>query len=98
MVVLGSGGHTTEMLKLIKRIDHNIYTPITFIIAETDKTSIEKTIIDWKPSTNDIFVKIPRSREVGYTDQSHCEFYLVICSNHRLVNPGHRPSLVLCVR
>jgi beta-1,4-N-acetylglucosaminyltransferase len=65
MVVLGSGGHTTEILKLMKRLNRSVYTPIAFVVAETDKTSQEKTALDWKPSAADEFVIIPRSREVG---------------------------------
>lgn len=64
MAVLGSGGHTTELLKLMKRLKRDVYTPITFVVAETDKTSAEKTRLDWKPTPVDSFVVIPRSREV----------------------------------
>lgn len=64
MAVLGSGGHTTELLKLMKRLKRDVYAPIAFVVAETDKTSQEKTELDWKPSPADSFVIIPRSREV----------------------------------
>lgn len=64
MVVLGSGGHTTEILKLMKRFDRDVYSPIAFVVAATDKTSQEKTEIDWQPRDVDSFVVIPRSREV----------------------------------
>lgn len=65
MAVLGSGGHTTEMLKLMKRLDRNVYSPVAFVVAETDKTSKEKTELDWRPRADvDKFVVIPRSREV----------------------------------
>lgn len=64
MVVLGSGGHTTEMLKLMKRFDRDVYSPIAFVVAATDRTSQEKTEIDWQPRAVDTFVIIPRSREV----------------------------------
>ncbi|KAK1943341.1 UDP-N-acetylglucosamine transferase subunit ALG14 [Phytophthora citrophthora] len=64
MAVLGSGGHTTELLKLMKKLKREIYTPITFVVAETDKTSQAKTELDWKPTQKDSFAIIPRSREV----------------------------------
>jgi hypothetical protein len=57
MAVLGSGGHTTELLKLVKRLRREIYTPITFVVAETE--------LDWKPNEKDSFAVIPRSREVA---------------------------------
>lgn len=65
MAVLGSGGHTTELLKLMKKLKRDIYTPITFVVAETDKTSQAKTELDWKPTENDSYAIIPRSREVA---------------------------------
>ena len=38
-VVLGSGGHTTEMMKMVSALDKNIYTPRTYYIAQTDTFS-----------------------------------------------------------
>lgn len=64
MIVLGSGGHTTEMLQLIKKLDTEIYSPITFVVASSDSTSIEKTKLDRHLHPNDQFIVIPRSREV----------------------------------
>jgi beta-1,4-N-acetylglucosaminyltransferase len=42
MVVLGSGGHTTEILRLTSALNKDVYQPRTFIIAETDSRSEEK--------------------------------------------------------
>lgn len=42
MVVLGSGGHTTEMLQLIKNLDPKLYTPFVVVVASTDTTSIRR--------------------------------------------------------
>lgn len=42
LVVLGSGGHTTEILKLIHQLDRSIYTPIHYCYAKSDTTSILK--------------------------------------------------------
>ena len=44
-MVLGSGGHTTEMVALARALDRQVYTPRTYIIAQTDtlsKIKIEK--------------------------------------------------------
>ena len=44
-MVLGSGGHTTEMVALSRTLDRAVYTPRTYIIAKTDllsKIRIEK--------------------------------------------------------
>ncbi|POM77460.1 UDP-N-acetylglucosamine transferase subunit ALG14, partial [Phytophthora palmivora] len=59
MAVLGSGGHTTALLKLMKKLKRDVYTPITFVVAETDKTSQTKTKLDWKPTERDSFGEIP---------------------------------------
>ena len=44
LVVLGSGGHTTEMLHLIKHLDPSKYDPIRFIVATTDTTSERRVL------------------------------------------------------
>lgn len=69
LVVLGSGGHTTEMLHLLKNLDPKKYKPLLYVVAATDSTSLRRV---------DAFVEngqggrrpdqvyfIPRSREVG---------------------------------
>ena len=45
LVVLGSGGHTTEMLHLLSSItitNHDNYKPLNYIIASTDTTSTNR--------------------------------------------------------
>ena len=42
LVYFGSGGHTTEMIRLITNLSPSKYNPITFAIGHTDTTSIEK--------------------------------------------------------
>ena len=42
LAVLGSGGHTTEMLKLVQALNDEKYTPKTFVYAKTDFISPEK--------------------------------------------------------
>ncbi|CAH0520480.1 unnamed protein product [Peronospora belbahrii] len=96
MAVLGSGGHTTELLKLMKRLKRDVYTPFTFVVAETDKTSQVKTELDWKPAEIDSFATIPRSREVGQSWFSSVWTTLqsFISCLHLVYN--RRPQLVLC--
>lgn len=80
MIVLGSGGHTAEMLKLMDAVDKHLYCPRTYVVAETDKMSGLKALArerSWAespgeapsalgpPSSQDYEVcVIPRSREV----------------------------------
>eukprot|EP00475_Leptophrys_vorax_P026683 TRINITY_DN3784_c0_g1_i1.p2 TRINITY_DN3784_c0_g1~~TRINITY_DN3784_c0_g1_i1.p2 ORF type:complete len:178 (+),score=35.32 TRINITY_DN3784_c0_g1_i1:387-920(+) len=72
LAVLGSGGHTTEMLHLIKYImnddsnDKIILKSIRYVVADTDKTSKAQALAAHEnlpviPS----FDTIRRSREVG---------------------------------
>ena len=42
LAVLGSGGHTTEMLKLVGALSSCEYNPRTFVYANTDVVSPEK--------------------------------------------------------
>ncbi|CCI42376.1 unnamed protein product [Albugo candida] len=96
MIVLGSGGHTTEMLQLIRKLDTEIYSPITFVVASSDSTSIEKTKLDRHLHPNDQFIVIPRSREVGQswlTSIWTTLHSLIICFHIIWIQ---RPDLLLC--
>lgn len=66
-VVLGSGGHTGEMIKLLSGMDLKIYQPIEFIIAQTDKMSPQKIeLLRDKGKKFDYSINvIKRSRSVG---------------------------------
>ncbi|CAH0492376.1 unnamed protein product [Peronospora farinosa] len=96
MAVLGSGGHTTELLKLIKRLNREVYTPITFVVAQTDKTSQMKTELDWKLTAIDSFAIIPRSREVGQSWMSSVWTTLQSLQSCLYLVYKCRPQLVLC--
>ncbi|XP_044158196.1 UDP-N-acetylglucosamine transferase subunit ALG14 homolog [Bufo gargarizans] len=69
LVVAGSGGHTTEVLRLLSGLSKSYY-PTHYVLAETDKMSEEKihlfeTSKD-KTSEDPLYTihRIPRSREV----------------------------------
>lgn len=49
-IVLGSGGHTSEMIKLLSGTDLKKFTPREYIVADTDKMSIQK-IKDFEASS-----------------------------------------------
>ena len=93
MIVLGSGGHTCEMLKLAAALDKDKYTPRTFVVAASDSFSHQKAA-QFDPQAT--VVTVPRSREVG---QSWLTSVLTTISasvasfNILLI---HRPRLVLC--
>ena len=76
LVVLGSGGHTTEMLHLIKNLNQDRYDPVVLVIATSDRTSLRrvqayphslpiKNKDNLTENINECIFRIPRSREVG---------------------------------
>ncbi|KAA6391649.1 MAG: putative UDP-N-acetylglucosamine transferase subunit ALG14 [Streblomastix strix] len=69
IIVLGSGGHTSEMLALLAGVDLSVFIPRTYVVGNTDKISGIKA--DVFEQTNEEKGKkkysvknIPRSREV----------------------------------
>ena len=67
LVVLGSGGHTAEMLRLITDFDFDRYGPLTLVTAATDTTSranAERELPREALATAR-WAAIPRAREVG---------------------------------
>ncbi|XP_054878757.1 UDP-N-acetylglucosamine transferase subunit ALG14 homolog isoform X1 [Poeciliopsis prolifica] len=70
LVVAGSGGHTTEIMRLMESLSA-AYTPRHYVIADTDKMSEEKIVAfeSSKPKSDaDVqftINRIPRSREVA---------------------------------
>ncbi|XP_037135906.1 UDP-N-acetylglucosamine transferase subunit ALG14 homolog isoform X1 [Syngnathus acus] len=101
LVVAGSGGHTTEILRLMKSLS-SAYSPRFYIIADTDTMSEErirafeksKQILDCDPQFT--IHRIPRSREVHQSWSSsvlstlNAQFYAIPLI-FRL-----RPDMVLC--
>lgn len=112
MVVLGSGGHTTEMLSMIRPLDPKLFHPILFVKAQTDTTSLQRLkhqrmILSANDNNNNrsndddttaplVVFDIPRSREVG---QSY--FTSIFTTLRSFVTCAglvlyHRPRIVLC--
>ena len=44
MVIFGSGGHTTEMLSIINKLEAQKYNPIYFVVAQVSNTYILNTL------------------------------------------------------
>ena len=40
LVVLGSGGHTSEMIAMLQGMDGERYTPVAFVVADSDTSSL----------------------------------------------------------
>lgn len=74
MVVLGSGGHTAEMLALASKLDKTVYQPRCYVVGHTDSLGSVKAAAAEKPVTPQVqdttnlnwsVRNLPRSREVG---------------------------------
>ena len=93
MIVLGSGGHTCEMLKLVSALDKEKYTPRTYIVATSDSFSQQKAV-EFDPKAH--VVTVPRSREVGqsWLTTVITTIYASLASYNVMLT--HKPRLVLC--
>ncbi|XP_045583107.1 UDP-N-acetylglucosamine transferase subunit ALG14 [Procambarus clarkii] len=102
LVVLGSGGHTGEMLKMIAMLDPFCYRPRVYVVAATDAISFKRlSQTEEKLQVNDegddqfVVEVVPRTREVGQSWVStaySAMWALIFCI---LVVARHRPSLIL---
>ena len=63
MIVLGSGGHTTEMLRMVESLDRDAYSPRTYVCADTDRMSSSK-LATAESEGGYVLRLIPRAREV----------------------------------
>lgn len=97
MIVLGSGGHTAEMLSLTANISVEKYQPRQYVVAKSDSTSIRKLEVATKaPIPAGSVHCIPRSREVGqsWVTSFISTLYAIIWSTVLIARL--RPALVLC--
>mmetsp|Transcript_38334 Transcript_38334/g.120205 ORF Transcript_38334/g.120205 Transcript_38334/m.120205 type:complete len:211 (-) Transcript_38334:123-755(-) len=95
LAVLGSGGHTMEMLAILRGLDAARYGPLHFVVAETDESS-EAKVRASKVRQPDAYHVIPRAREVGQSYASSVPSTLrAALASLRLVF-ALRPDLILC--
>ncbi|XP_028666947.1 UDP-N-acetylglucosamine transferase subunit ALG14 homolog isoform X1 [Erpetoichthys calabaricus] len=101
LVVAGSGGHTTEILRLMESLSP-CYNPRHYVIAETDTMSKDKICClevsrKYKYAEQEYTIhKIPRSREVHQSWSS-----TLLTTLHSLLYSGPlvftlKPDLILC--
>ncbi|KAJ3010737.1 UNVERIFIED_CONTAM: UDP-N-acetylglucosamine transferase subunit, partial [Siphonaria sp. JEL0065] len=95
LIVLGSGGHTSEMLSLLKTVDKQSLSPRIYVAASTDTHSLEKAAK--QDDSKDIkLVTIPRSREVGQSWIASLLATLVALFACVSVFWKHWPDVILC--
>jgi beta-1,4-N-acetylglucosaminyltransferase len=98
VIVLGSGGHTTEMLDMIKNLSPSNYSPLIFVVASTDDTSERRLVAvmgETILSSSKIY-KIPRSREVGQSYVTSVWTTLWSFVHALTLTSRLRPGLLLC--
>ncbi|KAL3270963.1 hypothetical protein HHI36_021466 [Cryptolaemus montrouzieri] len=100
LICIGSGGHTTEMLQLIKNINFAKYKPRYYTMAKTDKTSHDKVVNFEKAkegiSSNYTIIEVPRSREVhqSYITSVITTLYSTLYSLPIVL--GIMPDVIIC--
>lgn len=95
LIVLGSGGHTSEMLHMVGQLDPKLYSPLHFVVADTDHTSVQRLQALF-PNTQYSIHVIPRSREVGQSYLSSLGTTLYALFHAIGVTVSIRPELLLC--
>ncbi|CAN0157491.1 unnamed protein product [Ectocarpus fasciculatus] len=95
LVVLGSGGHTSEMLKLTSRLSPETYSPLCYVVASTDHTSADRIPKEGLVSGRCRVRTIPRSREVGQSYLTSVLTTLLAGLHAAVVVVTVRPDLVL---
>ena len=102
LVVLGSGGHTSEMLALVEGLDHDRFSKILWVYANTDKTSLPKLERERSAAKKGLLVNsnqstrsIPRSREVGQNWLSSGVSTIFACWSAMKITFEFKPDLIL---
>ncbi|XP_045112639.1 UDP-N-acetylglucosamine transferase subunit ALG14 homolog [Portunus trituberculatus] len=98
LVVLGSGGHTVEMLKMVAALDPVKYSPRMYVVADTDEISHKKLLEvekDFKDEGHYMVEVVPRTREVGQSWITSAFTTLHALISSLLVLVRHRPLLIL---
>lgn len=95
LVVIGSGGHTAEMLRLMNQMDKMKFMPRLYILADTDTTSRTRIKSD-ECGTDWSIASIPRSRYVNqsYLTSIFSTVYSIFMTIPVVIT--FKPDLILC--
>ncbi|KAL1516060.1 hypothetical protein AB1Y20_002672 [Prymnesium parvum] len=108
MVVLGSGGHTSEMLSLVGSIDRAKYAPLLYVLARSDSTSLHRVEAAERARARPAegsqsaaggpceVLRVPRSREVAQSYLTSVFTTLYALSTSFAILLRTRPSLLIC--
>jgi len=95
LIVMGSGGHTAEMLRLMNQINKLKFMPRLYILADTDTTS-HIQVESNECGTDWCIANIPRSRHVNqsYFTSIWSTIYSIAMTVPVVIS--FKPDLVLC--
>ncbi|CAK8538247.1 unnamed protein product [Lathyrus sativus] len=105
LIILGSGGHTAEMLNLLAVLQKDRFNPRFYIAAATDNMSLQKAMLleNSLASESGIdvantaqFMKIYRSREVGQSYITSVWTTLIAIVHALWLMIKIRPEVILC--
>jgi len=102
MAVLGSGGHTAEILPLLDGLDPALYTPREYVLATSDATSaakieaLEAARLAAGAPPSHALRRLPRSREVGQSYASSVGTTLWATLHAVALVFRARPAVLLC--
>lgn len=98
MIVLGSGGHTGELLLMIKKLDLNKFNKIFFVYSHNDTSSankIKESIDVDKHKEKIEYHTIYRSRNVGQSFKSSIITTIISFLHSIIIICKTRPNLVV---
>lgn len=95
ILCIGSGGHTTELLRIVKNLDSKKYEPRLYIVADNDFSSEVKIHTSEIPKTY-VISRIPRSRNVNqsYLSSVFSTLYSTFYTIPVVYN--FKPNIILC--
>ena len=96
IIVLGSGGHTAEMLRIIRNLNFDRYSPRIYIHARSDNLSAEKVKELERDNKDYKLISISRSREVSQSYSSAIWTTISASLNSLPIAWSENPDLILC--
>ncbi|CAG2182423.1 unnamed protein product [Oppiella nova] len=100
MAVMGSGGHTQEMITLLSHLNigsiNGKYSPITLIASKDDHLSVNKAKQMTQSLSDCQLVSITRSRSVGQSYWTSVVTTMISVMESLVIVWKVRPKLVVC--
>eukprot|EP00800_Vazella_pourtalesii_P020430 TRINITY_DN721_c0_g1_i1.p1 TRINITY_DN721_c0_g1~~TRINITY_DN721_c0_g1_i1.p1 ORF type:complete len:216 (+),score=-14.36 TRINITY_DN721_c0_g1_i1:29-649(+) len=94
LIILGSGGHTTEMIKILSKLSLSHYAPRFYVVANSDSLSVQRLFQHVQDLRG--FDMIPRAREVGQGFSSSLLSGILALLIGITILLRHRPKIIIC--